>query len=207
MILLIILSTVRCSILHPTRRSIHTRSTCSTTVLQHVILLIITVVIRPERCIVTIASLDQRLYLRAICRKYQFAAIVNHWSSKLEKPLKNHRCQWLIPPGTIDGDGKTFSKTIAIPSLEKNNHRHSIALKNWPSFRSIAVTNPVTSKGRGILLLKIHFPSGHWWYFTSLSLQTSFTSSLAGGLWDHGEREEWVSQPKDPWEAVLSSPE
>ena len=34
--------------------------------------------------------------------------IVNHWSPKMEKPLKNHRCQWLILPGTIDGDGENF---------------------------------------------------------------------------------------------------
>ena len=48
---------------------------------------------------------------------------------KLEKPLKNHRCQWLILPGTIDGDCENFQ----IPSpfhhcLEKNNHRRSIVV-------------------------------------------------------------------------------
>ena len=30
-----------------------------------------------------------------------------------------------------------FSKTIAIPSLEKKNHHHSIALKNWPTLQSM----------------------------------------------------------------------
>ena len=40
-------------------------------------------------------------------------------------PARNHRWWWW-----------EFSNTIAIPSLEKNNHRHSIALKNLPSFRS-----------------------------------------------------------------------
>ena len=40
-------------------------------------------------------------------------------------PSRNHQWWWW-----------EFLKTIAIPSLEKNNHRHSIALKNWPSFRS-----------------------------------------------------------------------
>ena len=77
-------------------------------------------------------------YLHAICREFQFVTIVNHWSPKLEKtiekpllpmvdPARNHRWWWW-----------EFSKTIAIPSLEKNNHRHSIALKNWTSLRSCA---------------------------------------------------------------------
>ena len=41
-------------------------------------------------------------------------------------PARNHRWWWW-----------KFSMTIAIPSLEKNNHHHSIALKNWPLFRSM----------------------------------------------------------------------
>ena len=40
-------------------------------------------------------------------------------------PARNHRWRWW-----------EFSKTITISSLEKNNHHHSIVLKNWPSFRS-----------------------------------------------------------------------
>ena len=49
---------------------------------------------------------------------------------------KNHRCRWLIPPKTIDGDGEKFSKTIAIPSLGKYDHHHSVATKSWPSLQS-----------------------------------------------------------------------
>ena len=55
--------------------------------------------------------------------------IVNHWSSNLEKPWKNHCCQWLSRYHSINGDGENFQKNIAIPSLEKTNHCHSIALK------------------------------------------------------------------------------
>ena len=78
--------------------------------------------------------------------------IANHCSPKLRKPPKNHYCWWLIPPGTIAGDGDKFSKTIAIPSLEKNNHRHSIALQNWPSFRSSLQTMQIIT---GLILLEI----------------------------------------------------
>ena len=54
----------------------------------------------------------------------------------------------------------------------------------------VAVTDPVTSKGRDIELLKMHFPSGHWWHFTSLSLQTSLYIFIgrwvAGSWWTRG---------------------
>ena len=83
------------------------------------------------------------LYLRAICRKFQFVTIVNHWSPKLEKPLKNHRCQWLILPGTIDGDGENFQipspfhhwrkTTIAIPSPWKIDHRSGLLWLKLPT--------------------------------------------------------------------------
>ena len=75
-----------------------------------------------------------------VCREirvFSSVTIVNHWFPKIAKPSKNHRCRWLIPPKTIDGDGKKFSKTIAIPSLGKYDHHHSIATKNWPSFQSM----------------------------------------------------------------------
>ena len=75
-------------------------------------------------------------YLHAICREFQFVTIMKHWSLKLEKPLKNYRCQWLILPGTIDGDGENFQKplpfhrwrktTIAIPSPLKIDHRSGL---------------------------------------------------------------------------------
>ena len=74
-----------------------------------------------------------------VCREiciFSSVTIVNHWFPKMGKPSKNHRCRWLIPPKTINGDGEKFSKTIAIPSLRKYDHRHSIATKNWPSFQS-----------------------------------------------------------------------
>ena len=39
-------------------------------------------------------------------------------------PTKNHQWWWW-----------EIFKTITIPSLEKSNHRHSIAMKNWPSLQ------------------------------------------------------------------------
>ena len=63
---------------------------------------------------------------KRIIKGFLPVTIVNHWSPKLEKPLKNHRCQWLILPETINGDGENFQRpspfhrwrktTIAIPS-------------------------------------------------------------------------------------------
>ena len=40
------------------------------------------------------------------------------------------------PPKSIDGDGGKFSRTIAILSLGKYDHHHSIATKNLLSFQS-----------------------------------------------------------------------
>ena len=62
--------------------------------------------------------------------------IVNHWSSKSEKPLKNHRCQWLSRYHSINGDGENFQKpspfhrwrkkTITIPLPWKIDHRSGL---------------------------------------------------------------------------------
>ena len=69
----------------------------------------------------------------------------------------------------------------------------------------VAVTDPVC-KGRDIELLKYisHLDAGG--ILHPSVCKPPFTSWLAGGLRDHGEREEWVSQPWDPWGALLSDP-
>ena len=104
-----------------------------------------------------------------VCREiciFSSVTIVNHWFPKMGKPSKNHRCRWLIPPKTINGDGEKFSKTIAIPSLRKYDHRHSIATKNWPSFQSTyASKNSQISEDieRYCCINKI--PSNNWFLY------------------------------------------
>jgi len=53
-----------------------------------------------------------------------------------KKPLKNHCCQWLIRPKTINGYGEKFSKPSPFHRWRKKNHHHSITMKNWPLLQS-----------------------------------------------------------------------
>ena len=86
-------------------------------------------------CLVSDKSSLTRILSRiSFCEKR--VTIVNHWSSKLEKPLKNHRCQWLSRYHSINGDGENFQKpspfhrwrkkTITIPSPWKIDHRSGL---------------------------------------------------------------------------------
>ena len=97
-------------------------------------------------CLVSDKSSLTRILSRiSFCEKR--VTIVNHWSSKLEKPLKNHRCQWLSRYHSINGDGENFQKpspfhrwrkpTIAIPSPWKFDHRSGLPWSLFRFFRSL----------------------------------------------------------------------
>ena len=72
--------------------------------------------------------MESILQITQICRKMRYVAftsffghfttrtIVDHRTLILEKPLKNHRCQWSICKKTFNGDGQGVAKPL-------KNHR------------------------------------------------------------------------------------